>query len=56
MNMSLVMPIKKLKNMREDRVKQIDKAIYESEMEMENGAEAVELDEAFQKLNKKYYG
>ena len=34
----------------------IDQAIYESEKEMEEGGTSVDLDEAFEKLNRKYYG
>ena len=34
----------------------IDQAIYESEKEMEEGGASIDLDEAFEKLNKKYYG
>lgn len=34
----------------------IDQAIYESEKEMEGGGVSMDLDEAFEKLNKKYYG
>lgn len=34
----------------------IDHTIYESEKEMQEGAEAIDLDEAFNALNKKYYG
>ncbi|HJA12449.1 MAG TPA: prevent-host-death protein [Candidatus Mediterraneibacter merdipullorum] len=34
----------------------IDQAIYESEKEMEEGGALIDLDEAFEKLNKKYYG
>ena len=34
----------------------IDQAIYESEKEMEAGGVSIALDEAFEKLNKKYYG
>lgn len=34
----------------------IDQAIYESEKEMEAGGVSISLDEAFEKLNKKYYG
>ena len=34
----------------------IDKAIYESEKEMEEGGASIDLDEAFEKLNRKYYG
>jgi prevent-host-death family protein len=38
------------------KINRIDQAIYESELEMEEGGEAIDLDEAFEKLNKKYYG
>jgi PHD/YefM family antitoxin component YafN of YafNO toxin-antitoxin module len=34
----------------------IDKAIYESELEMSNGGRSESLDEVFERLNKKYYG
>ncbi|MFI3237149.1 MAG: type II toxin-antitoxin system prevent-host-death family antitoxin [Lachnospiraceae bacterium] len=34
----------------------IDQAIYESEKEMKEGGESINLDDAFRKLNKKYYG
>ena len=34
----------------------IDQAIYESEKEMEEGGASIDLDEAFEKLNRKYYG
>lgn len=34
----------------------IDQAIYESEREMEEGGASIDLDEAFEKLNRKYYG
>ena len=34
----------------------IDQAIYESEKEMEEGGISIGLDEAFEKLNRKYYG
>lgn len=34
----------------------IDQAIFESEKEMEEGGESIGLDEAFERLNKKYYG
>ncbi len=37
------------------KINRIDQAIYESEKEMELGAKAVDLDEAFKNLNKKYY-
>lgn len=38
------------------KINRIDQAIYESEKEMQEGGEAVDLDEAFVALNKKYYG
>ena len=34
----------------------IDQAIYESEKEMEEGGVSIDLDEAFNKLNREYYG
>ena len=34
----------------------IDQAIYEAEVEIEEGAEAISLDSAMERLNKKYYG
>lgn len=34
----------------------IDQAIYESEKEMEKSGVSIDLDEAFEKLNGKYYG
>ena len=34
----------------------IDQAISESEKEMEEGGASIDLDEAFEKLNRKYYG
>lgn len=34
----------------------IDRAIYESEKEMQEGGAAIELDDAFEVLNRKYYG
>ena len=34
----------------------IDQAISESEKELETGGVSIELDEAFERLNKKYYG
>lgn len=33
-------------------INRIDQAIYESEKEMEEGGEAIDLDDAFEKLNK----
>ena len=38
------------------RVNRIDQAIFESEKEMGDGGCSIDLDEAFEKLNKKYYG
>jgi prevent-host-death family protein len=38
------------------RSNRIDQAIYESEKEMQEGGEAIDLDDAFHALNKKYYG
>lgn len=38
------------------RINRIDQAIYESEKEMEKGGVSIDLDEAFEKLNGKYYG
>ena len=38
------------------RINRIDQAIYESEKEMAEGGEAIALDEAFERLNRKYYG
>lgn len=38
------------------RVNRIDQAIFESEKEMEEGGLSIDLDEAFEKLNTKYYG
>ena len=38
------------------RINRIDQAIFESEKEMQEGAEAIDLDDAFAMLNKKYYG
>ena len=35
------------------RVNRIDQAIFESEKEMEEGGLSIDLDEAFEKLNKK---
>ena len=34
----------------------IDQTIYDSEKETEEGGASIDLDEAFEKLNKKYYG
>ncbi|WP_310603566.1 type II toxin-antitoxin system prevent-host-death family antitoxin [Anaerosporobacter sp.] len=38
------------------RMNRIDQAIYESEKEMEENGETIDLDDAFEQLNKKYYG
>lgn len=38
------------------RINRIDQAIYESEREMEEGGEYIDLEDAFGRLNKKYYG
>lgn len=38
------------------KINRIDQAIYESEKEMEEGGASINLDEAFEKLNRKYYG
>ena len=38
------------------KINRIDAAIFESENEMEEGGVSVDLEEAFEKLNRKYYG
>ncbi|MCD8369073.1 MAG: type II toxin-antitoxin system Phd/YefM family antitoxin [Clostridiales bacterium] len=38
------------------RVNRIDQAIYESELEIENGAEAVDAETVFSELEKKHFG
>lgn len=38
------------------KINHIDQAIYESEQEIANGAEAVDADVVFEKLEKKYFG
>jgi len=38
------------------RINRIDQAIYESEQETANGAEAVDADIVFAELEKKYFG
>ena len=38
------------------RINRIDQAIFESEKEMHDGGESVDLDDAIEVLNKKYYG
>lgn len=37
------------------KTNRIDQIIYESEMEMNEGAKSIDLDDAFKKLSKKYY-
>ena len=39
-----------------EHIARIDQAIFEAEEEMENGAKAIEAEEAFAKLDAKYYG
>lgn len=38
------------------KINRIDQAIFESEKEMEEGGISIDRDEAFEKLNRKYYG
>ena len=38
------------------RENRLDQAIYESEKELSEGGELMDLDEAFERLNKKYHG
>ena len=38
------------------RINRIDQAIYESEMELEEGRVSIDLEDAFERLNRKYYG
>ena len=38
------------------KIHRIDQAIYESEQEISNGAEAVDADTVFAELEKKYFG
>ncbi len=38
------------------KINRIDQAIFESEAEVENGAEPISLDEARRKLDGKYFG
>lgn len=38
------------------KINRIDQAIYESEKEIENGAETVDADVVFAELEKKYFG
>lgn len=38
------------------QINRIDQSIYEAELEIEEGAEPISLDNALERLNKKYYG
>ena len=38
------------------RENRLDQAIFESEKELSEGGELMDLDDAFERLNKKYYG
>ena len=38
------------------RTNRVDQAIYESEKELEESGTSIDLDEAFNRLNRKYYG
>lgn len=38
------------------QINKIDQAIYEAELEVEEGAEPIALNTAMERLNKKYYG
>lgn len=38
------------------QINRIDQAIYEAELEVEEGAEPISSDNAKERLNKKYYG
>ena len=38
------------------QINKIDQSIYEAELEIEEGAEPISLDDAMERLNKKYYG
>ena len=38
------------------QVNRIDQAIYEAEMEVEEGAEPISMNSAMERLNQKYYG
>lgn len=39
-----------------EHIARIDQAIFEAEEEMENGAKAIDAEEAIAKLDAKYYG
>ena len=38
------------------QINKIDQSIYEAELEIEEGTEPISLDDAMERLNKKYYG
>jgi len=38
------------------QINKIDQAIYDAEIEVEEGAEPISLNDAMERLNKKYYG
>ncbi len=38
------------------KINRIDQAIFESEKELEEGGVSIDLDEAFERLNRKYQG
>ena len=38
------------------QINKIDQSIYEAELAIEEGAEPISLDDAMERLNKKYYG
>ena len=38
------------------QINKIDQAIYEAELEVENGAKPISLNEAKERLDQKYYG
>ena len=59
--MPAIIPIKDLRNTSElydkfVKINRIDQAIFESEKEIEEGGVSIDLDEAFEKLNRKYHG
>ena len=38
------------------KINRVDQAIFESEKELEEGGVSIDLDEAFERLNRKHYG
>lgn len=59
--MPAIMPVNDFRNPNEisdkfTKTNRIDQAIFESEKELEEGAAPIELDDAFEQLNRKYYG